>query len=114
MKRDRENLCAQCGQHPRFEDRVSCEGCLKKDRIQGRKKYASKKARREALAGKDELPTRKYTRRVDASPIQIQSMVNELELFIGNLKSMSASEYLEERENLIKTILLKGKTNDNN
>lgn len=101
-------MCKSCGKRPKAENRQKCEQCLEKQRVYWRKKYKMKKARKKALGAKDEVPKRKYTRHVKITPMQMQSMVSELELFISRLSSMSAAEYLEERENLIKNILLRG------
>lgn len=106
------NMCVQCNKHPREEGKKRCPSCLAKGRAQWYKRKARVKARLEALGSKDEgepREVRKYTRRVDINPIKLQSMVNELELFITKLPSMTAKEYLEEREMLIKSIIIKGR-----
>jgi hypothetical protein len=71
-------------------------------------KLVKKDARKEALAKQDKVK-RTYTRKVPLlHPLQLQSIINDLEVFIAELPSMKATEYLEKRELLIKTILRKG------
>ena len=103
-------LC-KCGQ-PAKENRKGCEQCLAKGRDAWRKKKANQRARAKAFGNKDTGEKRKYTKRVKTAPVQMQGMINELEMFIANLPRMTASEYLEAREQLIKSILIRG--NDGN
>jgi len=81
-----------------------------KDNIskKNKKAWALRKAREEAFAKKDTPMKRAYKRHMDVTPVQMQSMVTELEAFILRIPKMKASEYLEARETLIKTILLRG------
>lgn len=70
---------------------------------------ARAKARREAFGGKDTLvEPRKYKKRVPIASLQMAGMVNDLERFIGNLGMMSATDYLEAREELIMSIIKRG------
>lgn len=103
-----KNMC-KCGKAPKEENRSMCEPCLEQSRAWARKKYHAKKGRKKAFANKDEVPKRSYNRRVHTAPIQMQSMINELEMFIAKLPTMTASEYLEARVNLINSILIRGK-----
>lgn len=74
-----------------------------------KKSNALKAGRKEAFAKEDKVvPKRKYKTASWISPVRMMGMVNELELFISNLPDMSASAYIEGRENLIKSILKRG------
>ena len=107
-ERRRKMKMCKCGQ-PAVEGKRSCAKCLEKNRVYWRRKKAEQLARVKAFGKKDTGEKRKYTKRVPLSPVQMQGMINELELFIRNLPHMKASEYLEARENVIKNILLRGK-----
>ena len=74
-----------------------------------KKSHTLRKARKEAFEGKDQPPKRSYKKRVVVAEVQMQGMVNELELFIAKLPTMTATEYLEARANLIKNILNRGR-----
>lgn len=118
MKADRENLCSRCGRAPRREGRKTCDPCAEKLRERWRKGYYKRKkleaARKEAFGDKDTgTGKRKYTKRMPIAPVQMAGMVNDLEQFIGNIKHMSAMTYLEAREELITSIIRRGKTDGN-
>ena len=118
MKADRENNCKRCGKKPRFEGKMLCADCGEKAREAWRRKYAKtkalKNARKEAFASKDTgIGKRTYKKRMPIASLQMAGMVNDLERFIGNLKMMSATDYLEAREELIKSIIRRGGNNGN-
>lgn len=130
-----KGICTKCLKNKAVKGFRYCEACREKDRARKknergggvvkhseetkrrigdaiRKSNAMKKGREQAFAKKDVAPKRKYTRHVELTPVQMQGMVNELEMFIATLPNMTASEYLEAREVLIKNIVLRGgKTN---
>ena len=111
--------CTKCFKRPAEEGKAYCNHCLKYDKKRYNKskkrvlsqahKDAIAEGRRNAFAKKDKGEKRTYTKRIGVSPMQMQGMINELEMFISKLSKMTASEYLEGRENLIKNILLRGK-----
>ena len=128
--------CTKCTSKQAKEGYKQCQVCLDKDKERRMRKYgplseerkkaigdgmrlaaakrrARKEGRKKAFEKKDEelmskIPKRKYKRKVSASPVQMQAMVAELEAFISKLPEMTASEYLEKRELLIKNILIRG------
>ena len=113
MKADRENLCKRCGKAPREGGNVTCASCSEKNREAWRKKYSKKRAEklaREKAFGKQDtdLTKRKYTKRVPITPVQMAGAVADLENFIGSLSTMSATDYLDARRELINSIIRRG------
>ena len=71
--------------------------------------HANKNARKDAFSKKDTgTGKRKYKRRRPIASLQMAGMINDLERFIGNLSMMSATDYLEAREELIVGIIKRG------
>lgn len=75
-----------------------------------RRGIALSQARRDAFGNKDTMPSeiRRYKKKLPVASLQMAGMVNDLERFIGNMKMMSAVDYLEAREDLIMSIIKRG------
>jgi len=128
--------CTKCNSRKAKEGYKQCQECLDKDKERTMRKYgplseehrkaigdgirlaavkrrARKEGRKKAFEKKDDellskIPKRKYEHRISTAPVQMQSMIAELEMFIAKLPQMTAAEYLEKRELLIKNILIRG------
>lgn len=107
------NKC-KCGK-PAVEGKKSCQACLEKGRKHYYRKKARNEARKQAFASKDTeyVAKRKYTKRADITSVQMAGAVYDLESFISKLGSMSAADYLEARESLIRSIIRRGGKNGN-
>lgn len=112
-----KRICTKCFKNPAAENRKMCQVCLDKDKERSKTKRvlspehikAMAEGRKRAFALRDTQPKRHYTKRVDIDVVRMQGMVNELEAFIGSLGRIPASDYLEARTNLIKSIILRAK-----
>ncbi len=71
---------------------------------------AQRDARKATFANQDTeyLAKRKYKKRMPIASLQMSGMVHDLERFIANLSTMSATDYLEMREDLIISIIKRG------
>ena len=73
---------------------------------------ANREGRKDRFGEFDEIPTgiikRKYKKRLPIASLQMAGMVNDLERFMGNMGIMSATDYLEAREELIMSIIKRG------
>jgi hypothetical protein len=103
-----EMKCNKC-KNEAEAGKKSCTECLKKASVYARKSYVMRQARKKALEQKDAGEKRCYTKRVEIDAVRMQGMVGELEAFITNLGRIPASDYLEARTNLIKSIILRAK-----
>lgn len=111
-------MCTKCLKEETREGKKTCATCAQKAREYWHKtaKFSKVRAariakgRKKALASKDAGEKRAYVKKTPTiSPLVMRNMISELEWFISRLPVMSAQEYLEGRETLIKTILIKGK-----
>jgi hypothetical protein len=106
---EKQQLCVQCKKNPRKKAsngkiRKRCQPCLTK----GLTYWKQRKAREDAFGKKDTGDKKRYKKRVPVPAILMAGMVADLEQFINNIPTMSATDYLEERENLIKGIIVRG------
>jgi len=95
--------------------RVLSEEHIQKIRDGVRRAKAEREGRKKAFGAKDTeyIAKRKYTRRAPIASVQMAGAVADLERFIGNLSTMSATDYLEAREELIRSIIRRGGANGN-